>query len=53
LPTFNRHQPYNPPQSNGHPLTKAELVAVESKRITIKDEFLAYMVMPDGRTVSE
>jgi hypothetical protein len=26
---------------------------VESKRITIKDEFLAYTVMPDGRTVSE
>jgi len=35
------------------PLIKAKLVAVESKRITIKDEFLAYTVMPDGRTVSE
>ena len=34
-------------------LIKAKLVAVESKRITIKDEFLAYTVMPDGRTVSE
>ena len=34
-------------------LIKAKLVAVESKRITIKDEFLACMVMPDGRTVSE
>jgi len=26
---------------------------VKSKRITIKDEFLAYTAMPDGRTVSE
>jgi len=34
-------------------LIKAKLVAVESKRITIKDEFVAYTVMPDGRTVSE
>lgn len=34
-------------------LIKAKLVALESKRITIKDEFLAYTVMPDGRTVSE
>jgi hypothetical protein len=33
-------------------LIKAKLVAVESKHITIKDEFLAYTVMPDGRTVS-
>jgi len=34
-------------------LIKAKLVAVESRRITIQDEFLAYTVMPDGRTVSE
>jgi hypothetical protein len=34
-------------------LIKAKLVAVESKRITIRDEFLAYTVIPDGRTVSE
>ena len=26
---------------------------MESKRITIKDEFLAYTVIPDGRTLSE
>ena len=26
---------------------------MESKRITIKDKFLAQTVMPDGRTVSE
>jgi hypothetical protein len=34
-------------------LIKAKLVAVESKRISIKEEFLAYTMMPDGRTVSE